>query len=601
MTIHQLLITTILLLTPINPTESKTTTDSFKESLTIRPLQDGKLHTLFKFELTSTEQSTRPLESPKSKNIKLLTTDLLPLSILELVDRYGIHQLSLSLSRGRWEYDRWTEPILEDWQGYPRGSELAVGLEPQANATELTNTLAGIFCGSLNRLTLLKDPPLILFNPSPSSDDHQSFYHGLLPIEQPCTENLSPLFKLLPCGSHAGLTSLIDSHKLFDANWHSIRLKIFNHLDHSSLNSNHLRLEIEIETVLDQVRKTTKRDWDLNSIFGKSISKKCPLTSSSNIEIIEPPSLTEEETKGTEGLVIQRPTIHPQAHPHGLPVDGKHTYNILQAVLPLEIEMKWPTEERFKYPEIYTSPPVKVKRLLSGHGQTRGIMGIEIEMKQEEIDRDPRQEIVYFEELPWWLTIYLHTLKVEVDGIQIKYPTRVITKKTIKPSIQRERPYSFTMTLNFPSSDDMKVNPSNVKSEDRNLKKKNTQLRKMKIYFEYEKDLLLYTEYSSDANRGFDLNPAALILYSSKTKNKDQDDELGHDNLDQSGLNSSASDHRGSSVRYWTTCALVDLATPDFSMPYNVIIVTSTAMALFFGSVFNLLVRDFKLIKIKKK
>jgi hypothetical protein len=72
-----------------------------------------------------------------------------------------------------------------------------------------------------------------------------------------------------------------------------------------------------------------------------------------------------------------------------------------------------------KTAEFYAPPPVKVKRLLLGHGQTRGIMGIEIEMKQEEIDRDPQQEIVYFEELPWWLTIYLHTLKVEVDGIQI--------------------------------------------------------------------------------------------------------------------------------------------------------------------------------------
>ncbi|KAA1113570.1 Subunit of the glycosylphosphatidylinositol transamidase complex-like protein [Puccinia graminis f. sp. tritici] len=135
--------------TTINPT-----TDSFKESLTIRTLQDGKLHTLFKVELTSTDQqSTRPLESLKSKNINQLKTDLLPLWILELVDRYGIHQLGLSLARGRWE-------VIQEAQSGVRS-------EPQANATELTNILAGILCARLNRLTLLKDPPLILFNPSP--------------------------------------------------------------------------------------------------------------------------------------------------------------------------------------------------------------------------------------------------------------------------------------------------------------------------------------------------------------------------------------------------------------------------------------------------
>jgi phosphatidylinositol glycan class T len=40
-----------------------------------------------------------------------------------------------------------------------------------------------------------------------------------------------------------------------------------------------------------------------------------------------------------------------------------------------------------------------------------------------------------------------------------------------------------------------------------------------------------------------------------------------------------------------TTSLLVTLPTPDFSMPYNVIILTSTVMALVFGLVFNLLIR----------
>src|SRR5438045_7927924 len=38
---------------------------------------------------------------------------------------------------------------------------------------------------------------------------------------------------------------------------------------------------------------------------------------------------------------------------------------------------------------------------------------------------------------------------------------------------------------------------------------------------------------------------------------------------------------------------LLSLPTPDFSMPYNVIILSSTVIALAFGSVFNLLVRRF--------
>ena len=42
-----------------------------------------------------------------------------------------------------------------------------------------------------------------------------------------------------------------------------------------------------------------------------------------------------------------------------------------------------------------------------------------------------------------------------------------------------------------------------------------------------------------------------------------------------------------------TPSLLLSLPTPDFSMPYNVIILSSTVIALAFGSVFNLLVRRF--------
>lgn len=40
-----------------------------------------------------------------------------------------------------------------------------------------------------------------------------------------------------------------------------------------------------------------------------------------------------------------------------------------------------------------------------------------------------------------------------------------------------------------------------------------------------------------------------------------------------------------------TTSLLLSLPTPDFSMPYNVIILTCTVVALCFGSMFNLLSR----------
>lgn len=46
-----------------------------------------------------------------------------------------------------------------------------------------------------------------------------------------------------------------------------------------------------------------------------------------------------------------------------------------------------------------------------------------------------------------------------------------------------------------------------------------------------------------------------------------------------------------SCVRSYSEVLLVPLTTPDFSMPYNVITITCTAFALYFGSLLNVLRR----------
>lgn len=50
--------------------------------------------------------------------------------------------------------------------------------------------------------------------------------HGSLPREVVCTENLTPFLKLLPCKGKAGVSGLLDGHKLFDASWQSMAIDI---------------------------------------------------------------------------------------------------------------------------------------------------------------------------------------------------------------------------------------------------------------------------------------------------------------------------------------------------------------------------------------
>ena len=96
-----------------------------------------------------------------------------------------------------------------------------------------------------------------------------------------------------------------------------------------------------------------------------------------------------------------------------------------------------------------------------------------------------------------------------------------------------------------------------------------------------EKAFLKYTAHPPDAQRGWDLPPAVLVPF-----------EFGHQ------TNASAPVRSKRARRMYTPVLLVDLATPDFSMPYNVIIMSCTLIALIFGSVFNLLTRRFVVVRV---
>lgn len=90
------------------------------------------------------------------------------------------------------------------------------------------------------------------------------------------------------------------------------------------------------------------------------------------------------------------------------------------------------------------------------------------------------------------------------------------------------------------------------------------------------KSFLRYTEHQPDAQRGWDLPPAVFIP-----------------------ITNNSSERGVVPRRLYTPAVLVDLATPDFSMPYNVIIMSSTLIALIFGSVFNLLTRKFVALPVE--
>ncbi|KAI9792492.1 MAG: Subunit of the glycosylphosphatidylinositol transamidase complex-like protein [Piccolia ochrophora] len=397
--------------------------------------------------------------------------------------------------------------------------------------------------------------------------------HGTLPREPVCTENLTPFLKLLPCKGKAGISSLLDGHKLFDASWQSMSIDVRPVCSNVHDECN-LEIDQTVDMVLDIERSKRHRDnpiprpvpteelicdttksyasdstcypldhtsepsWSLGEVFGRKIRGACPLTESegpaSESVCVNVPS--EREVQASAGAE-ERQYDEGRRRCYKLPDSTE--FDLVLPQQPLT-----PTLPS-------TTPLLYAERSFTGHGQERG--GVQTILTNPSTTSSV--SFVYLESLPWFLKPYLHTLSASLSSS----PSSSINTSTTsaddsslikdiyyRPALDRHRPTHLEILLTVPAS--------------------STAI----LTYAFEKAILRYTEYPPDANRGFDVPPAIIRVFPPPSSEEDQ-----------------------GPVYLRTTSLLLPLPTPDFSMPYNVIILTSTVMALAFGGVFNLLVRRF--------
>lgn len=179
-------------------------------------------------------------------------------------------------------------------------------------------------------------------------------------------------------------------------------------------------------------------------------------------------------------------------------------------------------------------PLLYAERSFTGHGQEHGgVQAILTNPSPVEV------EFVYLESLPWFMRIYLHTLstRISTSAAPNTNSSELIKQIHYRPALDRARGTQLELLMRIPPQ------------------------CTVFLTYDFEKAILRYTEYPPDANRGFDVAAAVIRTLEPKVMN----------------------------LR--TTSLLLYLPTPDFSMPYNVIIFTSTAIALAFGGLYNILVR----------
>lgn len=387
--------------------------------------------------------------------------------------------------------------------------------------------------------------------------------HGTLPGEVVCTENLTPFLKLLPCKGKAGISSLLDGHKLFDASWQSMSIDV-TPICTAGSHDCQLQITQTIDMVLDIQRSKRPRgmfdsllrlftltltdnpiprpvpneelkcdtskpyhsddtcfpmdtgaqldDWSLSQIFGHSLKGACPLADD-----------------GVDPVCINVPHAR-----HVYTSGGSHEHKdetgymrCFELQAEADFEMVLPQQDLTERAPL-AQPLLYAERSFIGYGQERG--GVQAILTNP--SPTDSVDFVYMESLPWFMKLYLHTLRAKINGND----EDVIQEMYYRPALDRKRGTQLEVRILIPANSTVVLT------------------------YDFEKAILRYTEYPPDANRGFDIAPAVITI---------------------------------GNVSIRTTSLLLSLPTPDFSMPYNVIILTSTVMALAFGMVFNLLVRRF--------
>lgn len=514
---------------------------AYTERLRLRPLPRNTLLVSFDFDTTSPPMPLHYENGTAETHTRHYGH--FPRLVAPVLQATNTRELHLRFGQGWWDHETWGLLPQNGLFSGGTGVEIWAAIEaPDAAAAQrawlrLTQLLLGFFCALLNFVSMaITTMPQHLDDAGAtyvaSADNSVYVLRAALPDEPICTENLTPFLKMLPTRGRAGVASLLDGHKLYDSLWHSMSVDVYTVCDgecrlqakqhiHQVVDVRRLQrrqreggiprpvpgneLRCDPTKQLDQwhcfpLPDETEVEWDVASLFGRPI-KGCGLEGH--------PSVVETLVGDTWTVEL-----------NGKLVDGVY---VLDSAQPYNFHFR-SNDSRVVHPT--APPPVVVARSLTGFSQDKG--GVRISLANPTSNTI---EVVYVESMPWFMRIYLHTMRTSGAG--------TVANRFYRPAIDRQRPSHLELKVLIPAH------------------------LAMTIAYLFDKALLKYAEYPPDANHGFAVAPAVVKVVE------------GNETVYQ--------------LR--TPSLLLTLPTPDFSMPYNVIIFTCTVMSLAFGTVFNLLTK----------
>lgn len=436
----------------------------YTELLEITPLPKNYLLSSFTFNL-----STQVYGALNSNHY-----DILPRSLLQITRKSHATSLHLRFSRGRWNQQIWGSLPDDGRRSGGTGIEVWAAIDsddPDTDWTNLVQSLSGLFCASMNFIdsTRTVEPRFALRTQQPGND-----FYGVLPSETVCTENLTPFLKLLPCKGHAGISSLLNGHKLFDTDWSVLSVDVETAPDGALSIALAVDLVFDLERALFAARDPLPgsqpsedlicvdgkfytsdvtclpvdgrkfQDWSFVQLFGSPLRSQCAVS----------------EADVPELIVHHGPRT--RLVPHSSARAESHSAYVLSEER-LNLQYSDSTEPQ-------RSPaPIEVRRTLTSHGSSlHGKITLAITNNRNLIGN-----ITYFSVLPWFMKPYLHSLKITHENL--------LLETIYRPAKDRLRPTHLEMRLSLPANETVQIT------------------------FDLERTVLRYAEYPPDANRGFDV------------------------------------------------------------------------------------------------
>ncbi|XP_053653488.1 GPI transamidase component PIG-T isoform X2 [Cherax quadricarinatus] len=534
--------------------------DTFTEELLIRPLTSGHIYSHFEFTTTwTTPEITRSID--QYRDFEFSHYDLFPRAFGEIVERYHVRELHLSLTQGLWRHRKWGYPIVDA----PPGAQLWVWFNPTSENLDqtwrdLVNALSGLVCASLNFIDSTNTvSPELSYRPQGLAEEwyagNSSYMrYAALPRENVCTENLTPWKKLLPCDTQSGLSMLLHPVPLYTAHYHALSLHLRPSCKDVSCSSVHLELTQALSLVQGPTLSSSgHQDWSLQQLFSTQLIYTCPLASMSKIYV---------DVTGNRDM--KKFTLDPE--PDIFDESGSGPSLRQLAVYDVQAALAgdgFNIEATYKSRHIYgiiPSPHLHVSRFITGYGQEGGSITVKFTNSGS-----TSLSVVYLEVLPWYLRLFLHTSH-SYSHTKSLYISKLVTAR------DREQGWLYEAVVEIPASSTIELS------------------------LDFTRALLKWLEYPPDANHGFYI-PAATISAVLPTPRN-----VSVNSLTCSTLKDKLVVQDGPSfVRLHTETLLVSLPTPDFSMPYNVICLACTVVALAFGPIHNITTKKLVLKKIENK